>query len=74
MVCTAIIIVCIMWSDIDINECKEGTDNCAHRCENSIGSYKCDCSLGCELASDGVSCDGIVITILNSCFKCAFRC
>ena len=43
----------------DIDECKEGTDNCAHRCENTLGSYKCDCNLGCELASDGVSCEGI---------------
>ena len=51
--------MCIIWCDTDINECEEGTNNCAHRCENSIGSYKCDCSLGCELASDGVSCDGI---------------
>lgn len=44
---------------LDINECETGTDNCTQRCENTLGSFKCSCTLGCKLANDEVSCEGI---------------
>ena len=43
---------------LDINECTRGTDNCAHRCTNTLGSFRCSCNAGYRLASNGVSCNG----------------
>ena len=43
---------------LDINECENGTHNCAERCENTLGSFLCNCTLGCKLGSDGASCEG----------------
>ena len=42
----------------DINECVEGTDQCAQNCHNNIGSYTCSCNTGYELNNDGFRCDG----------------
>ena len=43
---------------VDINECTEGTDGCSQQCINTIGSYRCSCSSGYRLASDGQACTG----------------
>ena len=48
---------------LDINECKVGTDNCTQKCENTLGSFKCGCMLGCKLADNMASCEGITIVI-----------
>ena len=42
----------------DINECTEGTAGCAHKCNNTIGSYICSCDQGYRLESDGRICNG----------------
>ena len=42
----------------DINECTEGTENCQQLCNNTDGSFTCDCSTGYRLASDSHSCNG----------------
>ena len=42
----------------DINECQEGTDGCAQMCDNTIGSYTCDCHTGFRLNSDSRNCNG----------------
>ena len=42
----------------DINECAEGTDDCAQNCHNNVGSYTCSCNTGYRLNADGFGCDG----------------
>ena len=49
---------------LDIDECKEGSDNC-HKyatCTNTIGSFTCKCNVGFE--GDGVYCKGAFIKII----------
>ena len=41
---------------IDINECTEDSDGCAHTCVNTAGSYYCSCRSGYRLASNGRGC------------------
>lgn len=50
---------------IDINECETETDNCTQRCENTLGSFKCGCIIGCKLGEDKSSCDGITLVTLS---------
>ena len=45
---------------IDINECAAGNGGCSHTCVDMIGSYKCMCPEGYELASDKKICKGRV--------------
>lgn len=43
----------------DVNECRYYPGRlCAHKCENTLGSYKCSCTSGFKLANDGRNCDG----------------
>ena len=46
-------------SEIDINECTEGSDGCRQSCFNTIGSYNYGCHSGYRLQSDGHTCNGI---------------
>ena len=46
----------------DIDECREDTDNCAQQCSNTVGSYVCSCSAGYRLASNGYSCNGMIVS------------
>ena len=55
----------LLHTYIDIDECAEGTHNCAQRCSNTIGSFTCDCDTGYGLASDGYSCNGNHHTIFS---------
>ena len=41
---------------LDIDECSEGSDNCAQRCTNTAGSYTCSCNSGFTLAANRQSC------------------
>lgn len=43
---------------IDINECTEGTHNCAQNCTDTDGSYVCSCNPGYRLANNSHQCDG----------------
>lgn len=43
---------------VDIDECLEDNHQCAFRCHNIIGSYKCTCPKGFTVASDGIHCEG----------------
>ena len=45
----------------DVDECAQGTDNCAQRCINTEGAYSCVCSDGYE--GDGFNCQGKVKVI-----------
>ena len=42
----------------DIDECAEQLDECQQVCNNTIGSYVCDCRIGYALNSDGRTCRG----------------
>ena len=42
----------------DINECEVNRGGCAGDCENSVGSFKCTCSEGFQLAGDQLNCIG----------------
>ena len=44
---------------VDINECSILNGGCSYRCENTVGSYKCVCSKGYELQSNGRTCVNI---------------
>ena len=46
----------IVYPLSDIDECLERTDNCDHVCNNTVGSYTCECNSGYILQSDGHSC------------------
>ena len=43
-------------SCIDIDECKTGIAECNQICNNTIGSYKCDCHKGYELKENKKTC------------------
>ena len=64
MVCCALLIdmqnhydIDVFFSDID--ECRDGRDNCAQNCSNTLGSFTCSCGDGYRLGLDGYSCSGI---------------
>ncbi|XP_017844210.1 multiple epidermal growth factor-like domains protein 6 [Drosophila busckii] len=44
----------------DLNECnmqlQDGSPVCQHKCENTIGSFRCSCLDGYTLQADGMSC------------------
>lgn len=42
----------------DIDECAEGTAGCAQICQNSAGSFHCECRSGYQLGTDNKSCLG----------------
>ena len=41
---------------IDINECEEYRHDCQHKCNNTNGSFVCECYSGYSLAADGHTC------------------
>ena len=43
-----------------------GSDNCDHSCSNTDGSFICLCDSGFTLASDGHTCNGILIEIQHA--------
>ena len=48
---------------LDINECDEDSDGCAHQCTNTISSYYCSCNTGYSLDTDGYGCTSEFISI-----------
>ena len=51
---------------IDIDECDLGTDDCAHNCSNTNGSFICFCRDGYAIELDGKSCGGWVKYAINT--------
>lgn len=55
-----IAIVNLFVNVVDLDECKPGSVGdvtCQEICNNTVGSYVCDCHDGQVLASDKTSCD-----------------
>ena len=50
----------------DVDECAQGTDECHLNatCDNTIGSYTCECVTG--LTGNGITCDGMYMYILEN--------
>ena len=49
--------VCLfLFSDID--ECKVDNGNCQEVCNNTLGSFICECGAGFTLQPDGLTCRG----------------
>ena len=46
----------LMFTDID--ECQVDNGNCREVCNNTLGSFVCDCRAGFTLQPDGVTCGG----------------
>ena len=55
--CSSFIVISQLWF-LDIDECVENTDGCAHQCTNTISSYYCSCDTGYSLESDNHGCQG----------------
>ena len=45
-------------SHADVDECQDSNGGCGQVCNNSVGSYSCDCYQGYELEEDGFNCTG----------------
>lgn len=45
-----------MFTDID--ECQVDNGTCQEVCNNTLGSFECDCRAGFTLQPDGVTCGG----------------
>ena len=45
---------------LDINECSTLNGGCNQTCNNTVGSYFCDCSDGYVLDADKHNCSGII--------------
>ena len=51
---------------LDIDECRLGIDDCEQLCQDTDGSYICDCSLGYNLNVDGRTCTGMWYTAIHN--------
>ena len=55
---------CTFYLSIDIDECEDSSlNNCDQLCNNTEGSYHCDCKSGFQLAADQATCEGWYIYI-----------
>jgi len=43
----------------DRNECQKSNAGCEHICENTVGSFECNCLKGYKLKADKYGCEGI---------------
>ena len=50
------IIIIIIITVSDINECQEMTADCTQLCSNAVGNYTCSCLAGHQLNSDQRTC------------------
>ena len=62
--------ISIIYSNIDIDECTNNTDNCTQTCRNTVGSFTCGCNDGYLLEGDGTTCNGTYWEIIYYSFFC----
>ena len=55
---TTTMMMVMVVAGADINECDEFNGRCTQRCSNNIGSYRCSCRTGFQLALDRRTCVG----------------
>ena len=63
VLCTYISTYCLyinirIFIYVEVNECEEGISGCQQLCNNSNGSYHCDCYSGYHLKEDRHMCEG----------------
>ena len=56
----------ILWLFTDIDECETDNGNCQEQCNNTLGSYFCECGAGFALQPDERTCGGKAHTQLLS--------
>ena len=44
--------------DLDVNECETFNGGCDHQCNNTVGSFNCNCRKGFFLDTNGKTCKG----------------
>lgn len=47
-----------LLNDTDVNECDVENGQCQISCQNTIGSYRCECPPGLRLRIDKRTCEG----------------
>lgn len=47
-----------MFLNTDVDECVDSNGGCAQICNNTVGSFSCECNEGYLVNSDELSCDG----------------
>ena len=57
----------------DFNECSLNNAGCEHVCNNTAGSFNCDCRAGFKLKADKMGCEGRTQSFV-SVVSCVNRC
>ena len=60
-------IILLLWYNFhaaDILECSDGTHSCTQICNNTVGSYHCQCFEGYQLNEDGFNCTGEPLSLV----------
>ena len=55
----------MMVFNADIDECSENTDGCSQMCNNTEGSFTCECIEGYLLDINGTTCNGMYREIID---------
>ncbi|XP_066299158.1 uncharacterized protein [Branchiostoma lanceolatum] len=55
---TALLTMLFHFAVSDVDECAEGSHNCAHLCANTVGGFTCSCWEGYTLHGNGWFCHG----------------
>ena len=54
----------LLVSNSDVDECSNGAHVCSHNCHNTEGSYTCSCPSGYNLLEDNITCLGELPTLI----------
>ncbi|XP_074648145.1 tolloid-like protein 2 isoform X2 [Tubulanus polymorphus] len=53
----------------EYDECKTDEHGCEHECVNTLGGYRCECTIGYELHSDGKRCEDACGGVIDDAFN-----
>ena len=59
------ILLYLLLSTSDINECEKGLAGCEHHCRKNEGNYTCLCNEGYDLDANGYNCSGQYHAYIN---------
>ena len=54
-----------------VNQCEEGTHDCEQICLDNGATFTCTCNSGYNLARDGRSCEGELLSLYRACMVSA---